>query len=336
MQLGSTDKNSFGKSHELEFFLFDLFEHRDEIESQDFKARFDAAYSGRNREGLLFFFSRIELISTSSKKIKKINFKNWPSRRNWQKKILLITLKNLYENKELEEMFYRDLLKIEGKRIAIDPSRIAQKFIPIRNLFFELHFLEKKEKTKFVYFNQFLQKEIFKYTSLPKPYIRKKISQKDLEARLLAQSERNNKNGEVAEKWVLAYEKKKFKGKVDKSLFKTIERISQKEATLGYDIVSLQSEESALPDKFIEVKSYAKEQRFFWSKNEMRVAREKKNNYFLYLVDRRNLEDLNYQPKEIKNPAKKILNGKVLEEELKFHNEAEGFIIKPDSFIFNF
>ena len=120
------------------------------------------------------------------------------------------------------------------------------------------------------------------------------------------------------------------------SLFKAIERISQEEATLGYDIVSLQNTKSLLPDKFIEVKSFEQEQRFFWSKNEMRVAREKKNDYFLYLVDRRNLKDSNYRPKEIQNPAEKILNGKLLEEEFKFFNEEEGFMVESDSFLFNF
>ena len=144
MHLGNIEINSFGKKNELEYFLFDLFKHRTEIDRRDFNLRFNNRYSGRNREGLLNFFSAIELISISSKKIKKINSNQWPSKKNWEQKIFLIILKTLSQNKELDEMFYKDLLKIEGKKIAIDPSRISQKFISVRNLFFELSFLEKK------------------------------------------------------------------------------------------------------------------------------------------------------------------------------------------------
>ena len=66
------------------------------------------------------------------------------------------------------------------------------------------------------------------------------------------------------------------------------ERVSEYYVNAGYDIVSFMNEETAVPNKFIEVKSCADEKyKFYISKNELDVAEKKGNNYFLYLFNRK-------------------------------------------------
>jgi len=52
--------------------------------------------------------------------------------------------------------------------------------------------------------------------------------------------------------------------------------------------------QSVLLDKFIEVKSYSGDPYFYWSRNEVKVAETEKNNYFLYLVNRDEMNDIDY------------------------------------------
>lgn len=116
-----------------------------------------------------------------------------------------------------------------------------------------------------------------------------------------------NKHGEEAEIFVLKSEKQKF---YRHSLIDAIEQISHVDASAGYDISSFQNNDSTTIDKFIEVKSYSEKPYFYWSKNEMKVAKKEKDNYFLYLVNRDEMNDKNYQPQMFQNPYKNILNDK--------------------------
>jgi len=116
---------------------------------------------------------------------------------------------------------------------------------------------------------------------------------------------RKNRHGEGAEVFILKIEKQKFKTHI---LVNAIEQISHIDATAGYDISSLKSQNSSIIDKFIEVKSYSGKPYFYWSRNEMKVAKQEKDNYFLYLVNRDEMGSNNYQPTIIQNPCKYILN----------------------------
>jgi hypothetical protein len=105
--------------------------------------------------------------------------------------------------------------------------------------------------------------------------------------------------GEQAEIFVERYEQERLKKHPKRTLIK---RISPFKVDAGYDIVSYEKEDSAIFDRFIEVKSFSGSPEFYWSKNEIKVAKQKKKNYYLYLVDRTYIQDSGYRPLIIKNP----------------------------------
>jgi len=115
--------------------------------------------------------------------------------------------------------------------------------------------------------------------------------------------ELKNTYGENAENFVVDYEKSKFKSH---NLVDAIEKISGLNVSAGYDIVSLQGNDSNTIDKFIEVKSYSHKPKFYWSKKEVEVAKKEKNRYFLYLVNQKQIDDPKYNPLMVQNPYEKI------------------------------
>jgi hypothetical protein len=114
-----------------------------------------------------------------------------------------------------------------------------------------------------------------------------------------------NRYGEDAEIFVLDIEKQKFK---EHLLVNAIEQISHIDTSAGYDISSLSSQDSLIIDKFIEVKSYSGSPYFYWSKNEIKIAEQERGNYFLYLINRDEMNQEGYCPLIIQNPYKNILN----------------------------
>jgi hypothetical protein len=111
--------------------------------------------------------------------------------------------------------------------------------------------------------------------------------------------------GEEAEKYVLDFEKNRLSAH---SNCQEIKRVSEYDVSAGYDIVSYNDEQSREFDRFIEVKSFFGVIGFHWSRNEIDVARIKKDMYCLYLIDRSRLDDKDYIPLMIKNPYENILN----------------------------
>jgi hypothetical protein len=114
-----------------------------------------------------------------------------------------------------------------------------------------------------------------------------------------------NRYGEDAEIFVLNIEKQRYK---EHALVSAIEQISHIDVSAGYDIASLKDQGSSIIDKFIEVKSYSGSPYFYWSKNEIEVAKQERDNYFLYLINRDEISNKNYRPTMIQNPAKNILD----------------------------
>jgi len=103
---------------------------------------------------------------------------------------------------------------------------------------------------------------------------------------LKIQLEDNEKFGVEAELAAMRYELEILK---NAHIEKSPERISEYNTSAGYDIVSFMHIDSLIPDKFIEVKSCSDDNlKFYISKNELDVAKNKKNNYYLYLYNRQN------------------------------------------------
>lgn len=119
-------------------------------------------------------------------------------------------------------------------------------------------------------------------------------------AKLLLQQEKNRELGELAEKYVFDFECRRLERD-------DIMLVSAIDYAAGFDIASFSSNQSNDFDRFIEVKSYSVRCRFFWSSNEYEVARELGDQYFLYLVDRGQMQDAGYEPEIIQNPARELL-----------------------------
>ena len=83
----------------------------------------------------------------------------------------------------------------------------------------------------------------------------------------------------------------------------SIEWIAKIKTNAGYDIASYNSPDDKQINRFIEVKSYAGNNKYFYlSKNELKKSKSIGEEYWLYLVNRDNLNDKYYTPKMIQNP----------------------------------
>jgi hypothetical protein len=125
--------------------------------------------------------------------------------------------------------------------------------------------------------------------------VQRSMTPAQLDAMLAAQA----RHGAEAELWVLAYEKRRL---ATHPLLDQVRRVSEENVAAGYDIASFSGPTVLHHDMHVEVKSFAEEKRFFWSRNEIDVAAALGETYALYLVDRRRLADANYEPEIILGP----------------------------------
>jgi len=112
--------------------------------------------------------------------------------------------------------------------------------------------------------------------------------------------------GRKAEEYVVEFERKRLK---DNPQYTMIRQISDFDVTAGFDIVSFESKNSETIDRFIEVKSFHTIPHFFWSANEVNVAKMKGKQYCLYLVDMDRYLNDDYEPIVLCDPANEALNG---------------------------
>lgn len=115
--------------------------------------------------------------------------------------------------------------------------------------------------------------------------------------------EENDEQGAEAEGFVLELEINRLK---DHPQLELVRRVSQTNASAGYDIESFEGSRSFMPDRFIEVKSYRASDRFFISIGEIEAAKELGDRYFLCLVDMRKIGVKDYLPTFIQNPAAQL------------------------------
>lgn len=109
--------------------------------------------------------------------------------------------------------------------------------------------------------------------------------------------------GEEAEKFVLQFENTRLRNK------KEIDWVAEYIVNEGYDIASYNNESDITPNRFIEVKSYDGDTPyFFWTKNEYTIAKIKKEQYWLYLINRSRMKTNDYIPTMIQDPYNTILD----------------------------
>ena len=78
MNLG-TNFSSYGKISEIKYFIFELFEHRDDIFISQLKKRFLDKFGLRNFEGLIYFLKALGLLEEKKDKIFPVDKLKWPS-----------------------------------------------------------------------------------------------------------------------------------------------------------------------------------------------------------------------------------------------------------------
>ncbi len=139
------------------------------------------------------------------------------------------------------------------------------------------------------------------YDSFIAKYCKEKRKQLSLDE-LKKQLERNELIGEKAELFVLEFEK----NRLGAPLADKVRRISEVDVTAGYDIISYDSVKSKETDRFIEVKAISTSG-FYWSKNEYETAKLKGETYYLYLVDLHKINQPDYMPEIVQNPAVAIM-----------------------------
>ncbi|MBF4988803.1 DUF3883 domain-containing protein [Methylophilus sp. 14] len=138
--------------------------------------------------------------------------------------------------------------------------------------------------------------DLFKKEVL-RSYRSKSLSPEQLQRILQLQTQ----YGTEAELYVLEFEKRRLNNQC------TVLWVAEYSTSDGYDIASFEDVDSRTYDRFIEVKSYSGSQPYFhWSRNEIDIAFEKGQTYFLYLIDRSKINDVSYSPIIIQNPFKTV------------------------------
>lgn len=120
---------------------------------------------------------------------------------------------------------------------------------------------------------------------------------------LMERQKEQSRRGLEAEEFVVRFERNRIPLKAYK-----IKRISDFDVSAGYDIVSFADESSGIYDRFIEVKSFIGTPHFYWSENEVDVAKLKGDRYVLCLVEYERMKDPEYEPIFIVNPYEKIFS----------------------------
>lgn len=213
--------------------------------------------------------------------------------------------KLLLEENKLDVFFNQKTTKqnSETKQYYIKGNQIPFSLNCIKKFLINIEFLELVEDTHNTYFvknifNDFFTSYIIE--RLKKISIKRKISLTQLKEIQNQQS----KYGYEAESFVLKFELNRLSKHPTKN---NIKIISEEFSNAGYDIESFCSDDSVVNDKFIEVKSYSENLSFYWPRNEVDTAKELGDFYFIYLVDRNQMNNDGYKPIEIQNPAKTIL-----------------------------
>ena len=96
----------------------------------------------------------------------------------------------------------------------------------------------------------------------------------------------NRRLGAQAENVVVEFEKQRLKELGKMAQAELVKRISTVDVSAGYDVESFDGiTDEIFPNRFIEVKAtQGNEIRFYWSNNEMRVAKKKKDTYWIYML----------------------------------------------------
>ncbi|MHB0883243.1 protein NO VEIN domain-containing protein [Paenibacillus sp. SEL1] len=222
-------------------------------------------------------------------------------------KIAKKVLSKILTNDEFSDFLDLDSIYFDYLHEAyiIKNNHIPFKYSGVRNLLIELGFFSSSSQVKnllviHVGYNDFLK-------GILRP-VRKKISIKKFKEMQVLKE----KYGREAEEFVLNYERNRISEHAQAS---KISQISDIDVSAGYDIISFNSLTSLVFDRFIEVKSYSKNLSFYWTNNEINVSRNKGSNYYLYLINREQMNEDGYEPYIIANPFETVYKNDIWKRE---------------------
>lgn len=296
--------NSIGTVDGIEFFLERLLDDR--VSSVNAMKSLCSFYSLQqlNCSAAFLFFEAINLISLNNGKAVLTDHGNRIALATSTKRMYLlaqVTLAYLNENSMLDFL----LVKYD---ISKDAFTLPLHSIPLscavfRNFLLTIGVLFRKGNALCV------AKEYENLFSQQAQAQQKKTSQEELMQRLQQQQD----DGETGELFVLEFENKRTA-----AFQKVAKRISTVDVSAGYDVISFEGSQSTTFDRFIEVKSFRGKPHFYWSENEHSVAALLADNYYIYLVDLNAVNNPQYAPTIIQNPARNLAD--------------LGWIIKPQSY----
>ena len=208
--------------------------------------------------------------------------------------------KALKNDDEFHKIFCSDFLShdVIYKSLQINNRAFGFKHSNFKQLLIDFDAIKTHPTAEF---NSFIinnrYKKLFDKTVLPE-IKKRKVSIEEFRKAI----EQQQIYGEEAEKFVLNFEFIRL------NELKKIDWVAEYVVNEGYDIASYNHESDELPNRFIEVKSYdGKTPYFFWTRNEFSVAKRKKDEYWLYLINRLEMTKEKYEPLMIQNPFETVL-----------------------------
>ena len=286
--------------------------------------------------------------SYDSEPIKQLKLPNYDEIETFCLKLNLI-IKNDAEMKltkfgiELFELFENDL-SLANKKIVEQCFEIQDIKKNIENALEKFHYSNGKkwfpkwdvvnlfEDTQILpilYQTGFLQKNDL--SVIVNPEFKKLISLKYKKKIPLEQLEKNlehqKKIGDIAEKFVLNFEKNRLKNLGFEEESNKIRQISIDFSNAGYDIESFNGKtRDGVPDRFIEVKGTTKKEfSFYWSINEINTAKELSSNYWIYHVSEIDVQNKtsSNDPKMINNPYENIFSNDLFQKNIESYHIKE-------------
>ena len=282
-------------------YVLELLEREESLVGDLNKACISATYSFSNSfKGVICLLEWLDIIRVN----KFVKLHNNVGRKNFDESFFKLLFSKMAEENELHNFINNQNIIFDNfdDSIVVKNNLIKLKFSSLRNLLINFDLFLKED----IVSNQFVLNKKYSLWFVDEiiPLIEASRNKNRSLRNFLKQQEIKNKLGKDAEKNVLNYERSQRK-KHPKCA--NIKIISEIDVGAGYDIHSYKSDDSILLDKFIEVKSYSNEISFYWSRNELEVAKREQNNYFIYLVNRDEMNNHNYKPIMIENPYEKFM-----------------------------
>lgn len=276
-------------------------------------------------EGLVHLLNKFKFLKNEYENVKLD--KNFPVNKFSNTEYLKTELNNTFlsfleNSKKFRDLFPIDCFRYnkEKQSTYINKGYIPTKYYPLIHYFISTNFFYYGQSKEIININELYLDIIIKrhqnYSFNKKDRI--KMTHDQLIEKLSKQEAR----GIEAEKFVLKFEKKRLHGH---DYINQIKIISNVDVRAGYDIISFNSIDSkSSPDRLIEVKSFKGSEGFYWSRNEVEVAKSNSEEYVLYLVDYDKMKSKkNYEPKIVKDPYLNIFQSDI------WSKEAENWFLRP-------